>query len=86
MTAAVRDHVNQELFRQALAIIIIRRQDVGMVLPMSPEFLPASFKSNVRQTIQYQTPGTEESLININWNDPPYQTYDQSEPELFVTV
>ena len=81
MTAAVRDHVNQELFRQALAIIIIRRQDVGMVLPMSPEFLPASFKSNVRQTIQDQTPGTEESLININWNEPPYQTYDQSEPE-----
>jgi len=81
MTAAVRDHVNQELFREALAIIIIRRQDVGMVLPMSPEFLPASFESNVRQTMQDQTPQTEESLININWNEPPYQTYDQSEPE-----
>ena len=83
VTAAVRDFVNQELFREALTIIILRRDDVGMVMPMSTEFLPVNFESIARETIQRQTREQEETVVDVdvNWNEPPYQTYDQSEPE-----
>eukprot|EP00092_Neocalanus_flemingeri_P010483 GFUD01011294.1.p1 GENE.GFUD01011294.1~~GFUD01011294.1.p1 ORF type:complete len:730 (-),score=165.48 GFUD01011294.1:151-2340(-) len=81
VTAAVRDYVNQELFREALVNIILRRDDVGMVMPMSPEFLPANVVSNTKEIIQSQTPQQENPVVDVNWNEPPYQTYDQSEPE-----
>ena len=81
VTAAVRDFVNQELFKEALLIIILRRDDVGMVMPMSPEFLPTNFASTAKQMLEDQSPETENPVVNVNWNEPPYQTFDQLEPE-----
>ena len=81
VTAAVRDYVNQELFKEALLIIILRRDDAGMVMPMSPEFLPTNFASTAKQMLEDQSPETENPVVNVNWNEPPYQTFDQSEPE-----
>ena len=78
---ALRVFVNQELFKEALLIIILRRDDVGMVLPMSPEFLPTNFASTAKQMLEDQSPETENPVVNVNWNEPPYQTFDQSEPE-----
>ena len=78
---AVRVFVNQELFKEALLIIILRRDDAGMVMPMSPEFLPTNFASTAKQMLEDQSPETENPVVNVNWNEPPYQTFDQSEPE-----
>jgi len=79
VAAAIRDSVNEELFKEALLMVIIRREDVGNILPMSTEFLPDSIDGT--QIMNDSASGAASSLIEINWNEPPYQTYDRSEPE-----
>ena len=81
IAAALHDFVNQELFMEALAMVIIRREDVGMVLPMSPEFLPLYLVNNGAETKLEQTQQPEEFVITVPWNEPPYQTYAEWEEE-----
>jgi len=79
IAAAVHDFVNQQLFREALALVILKRDDVGMVLPMSPEFLPLYLNGT---GTQIPGPGQKtEVFMDVSWNEPPYQTYATSEED-----
>jgi len=81
VATSVRDYVSQELFREALVQVFIKREDVGFLMPMSQEFLPTNFAAGARQQVAAQAAQGGAAVIDVNRDSPPYATYPSSEPE-----
>jgi len=81
VAGALRDTVNKEQFRKALTQLMTRRDDVGLLTPMSTEFFPTDFTSSAKVSIEKQAAQGVCPFVEINRNEPPYQTYPDSEPE-----
>lgn len=81
VATSVRDYVSQELFREALVQVFIKRDDVGLMMPMSQEFLPTNFASGAREQVAAQSAQGGVAVIDVNRDSPPWATYPSSEPE-----
>lgn len=81
--AALRDHVNENLYQNALEMVIMNRTDLGNSFPIQmpipkADNLEAAFEAGT----DYQLGGGNNAReLDINWNEPPFQTLPKSEPE-----
>jgi len=76
VATSVRDYVSQDMFRQALVQVFIKRPDLGLLMPMSQEILPTNFATAAREQV-----ASGVTVIDINRDSGPYATLPPSEPE-----
>jgi len=80
---AIRDVVSKDLFKESMYQVILIRDDVGYLFPMSQEFLPTNFASGAKEMVEAEV-GKGDGLlavIDVNRDEGPYQTLPDSEPE-----
>jgi len=81
VATSVRDYVSQELFREALVQVMIKREDVGLLMPMAQEFLPTNFAAGAREQVAAQTAQGAEAVIDVSRDSAPWATLPSSHPE-----